>query len=671
MVVALIIGVVLAAVIAIEGWLLLHLLQQNGRFLSRIEQLEEIFGGAELPAAPVVGLPVGAPAPSFRLTGLYGETMTLDAFRAAGKPIMLLFSDPSCGPCDDLLPDVARWQREHGATLTIPIVSSGTPDENRPKVSQHGLATLLLQEDQEVLDAYQAPGTPSAVLVRADGTIGSPVAVGASAIRALVERAVGGQDIGAPLPVNREPASAPGGQAENLAAALRRRGRPAPNITLPDLDGILVSVAPLAGKPTVALFWDPQCGFCQRMLNDLKAWERKHPSDAPELLVISTGDAGQNRALGLRSTLLLDSNHDSMRALGGDGTPTAVLLDPRGNIVSGTAVGAGEVLDLLNGRKVPPLPAANQPTPTLTPTPTARDAVPTVYAAQPIQGGPAAPPVSLPDLRGNTVELSSLRGQPTMLLFWNPNCGFCRKMLDDVKAWEANPPAGAPRLLVVSTGAAEANLAQGIRSTVVLDQGFQTGTAFGARGTPSAVLVDAAGNIASGLAVGAPGVLDMAYGRALPSLQASPATAANGAAQPLAPMMPQIGQKAPEFALPDLDGQTIDLKDLRGEATLLLFWGPGCGVCRRMLPDLLAWEANPPPGAPRLVAISSGTVEANREMGLRSPVLLDTGFSTGRKYGARGTPSAVLIDAKGHVASKVAVGIRDSLALAGVTATTL
>ena len=37
---------------------------------------------------------------------------------------------------------------------------------------------------------------------------------------------------------------------------------------------------------------------------------------------------------------------------------------------------------------------------------------------------------------------------------------------------------------------------------------------------------------------------------------------------------------------------------------------------------------------------------------------MDTGFATGRKFGARGTPSAVLIDAKGHIASKVAAGGR-------------
>jgi thiol-disulfide isomerase/thioredoxin len=96
------------------------------------------------------------------------------------------------------------------------------------------------------------------------------------------------------------------------------------------------------------------------------------------------------------------------------------------------------------------------------------------------------------------------------MLFWNPGCGFCQRMLDDLKAVEADAPEGAPRILVVSTGTVEANKAMGLRSTVVLDQGFSVGNAFGAGGTPSAVLVDQEGKVASEVAVGAPAVLGMA-----------------------------------------------------------------------------------------------------------------------------------------------------------------
>jgi hypothetical protein len=83
-------------------------------------------------------------------------------------------------------------------------------------------------------------------------------------------------------------------------------------------------------------------------------------------------------------------------------------------------------------------------------------------------------------------------------------------MLDDLNALEADPPEGAPEILVVSAGTEEDNRAMGLRSTVVLDQGFSVGSAFGASGTPSAVLVDAEGKVASEVAVGAPAVLALA-----------------------------------------------------------------------------------------------------------------------------------------------------------------
>jgi len=83
-------------------------------------------------------------------------------------------------------------------------------------------------------------------------------------------------------------------------------------------------------------------------------------------------------------------------------------------------------------------------------------------------------------------------------------------MLDDLKAWERRPSEGAPRLLVVSTGTVEVNQAQGLRSRVVLDEGFTVARAFGATGTPMAVLVNADGKIASEVVTGAQAVLALA-----------------------------------------------------------------------------------------------------------------------------------------------------------------
>ncbi|MER3439064.1 MAG: hypothetical protein C4346_16570 [Chloroflexota bacterium] len=86
-----------------------------------------------------------------------------------------------------------------------------------------------------------------------------------------------------------------------------------------------------------------------------------------------------------------------------------------------------------------------------------------------------------------------------------------------------------------------------------------------------------------------------------------------------------------------------------------------------MTDDLRRWETSPPDGAPKLLIVSTGTVEANRELGLTSTTLLDQGFQVGRSYGAGGTPSAVLVDASGRIASDIAVGAPAVLTLLGAT----
>src|SRR6185503_3124653 len=101
----------------------------------------------------------------------------------------------------------------------------------------------------------------------------------------------------------------------------------------------------------------------------------------------------------------------------------------------------------------------------------------------------------------------------SLLVFWNPDCGFCQQLLPELKSWEAEPPPRAPDLVLVATGPAEANRQLGLRSTILLDQMGEVAQAYEAGGTPMAVLVDAEGRIASTLVAGGPGVLALAGGR--------------------------------------------------------------------------------------------------------------------------------------------------------------
>jgi peroxiredoxin len=335
-------GFLLIGLLIGEGWLLLNLLRQNGRLLLRVEALEVQLGIAKTrngAAQPVTGLPVGTPASGFELASLAGTPVTLDTLRTPGKPVLLVFSDPGCGPCTALLPELARWQHEYADQLTIALISRGTPEANRAKMSEHRLTYILLQQDREVAEAYQAYGTPCAVVVRADGTIGSPLAPGAEAIAALVAQTVAG-----PAPAIH----ANGHGALPVQPVVPLIGAPAPTFALPDLEGKLVDLADFRGHPTLLLFWNPDCGFCQRMLDDLKAWEANPPKGAPRLFIISTGSVEANRVQGLRAPIALDQGFSVGRTFGATGTPMAVLLDAQGRIASAVAAGAPAVLALAN-----------------------------------------------------------------------------------------------------------------------------------------------------------------------------------------------------------------------------------------------------------------------------------------------------------------------------------
>ena len=359
-------GLVLTGVLAFQTWFALQLLQQHGRLVLRLETIEaKLDAPSSLvqhsPSAQVAptahneaGLAVRTSAPGFSLQDLRGELVTLDGLRSSGLPLILVFSDPGCGPCNALLPQLARWQATHGDRVSLVPISRGAIDQNRAKATEHGLTRILVQADREVASEYHAFGTPAAVLVDQNGRIASPLAQGAAAIEQLVGRAVSDNELlRRVVQTNGHQPSTHGNRAPShngpgsRLAAVAAVGKAAPMVELTDLDGEPVAISDFAGRDLVVLFWNPHCGFCERSLAQLRDWEAHHPPNAPQLLIVATGEPETNRAMGLRSRIALDQTFAAGRAFGATGTPSAIRLDHAGRIATPVAVGATNVLALI------------------------------------------------------------------------------------------------------------------------------------------------------------------------------------------------------------------------------------------------------------------------------------------------------------------------------------
>jgi peroxiredoxin len=155
----------------------------------RSRSLAEALDGARLMAAGAPpGLPVGASAPGFSLASLNGATVTLEELRDRGRPVLLVFASPGCTSCVEIFPSLRRWQQTLSGRLTIAVISGGTAKDNEVLADRHRLDTVLLQAKQELAQAYRIRGTPTAVLVTVDGTIGSIPAESVFGIEPMVRR---------------------------------------------------------------------------------------------------------------------------------------------------------------------------------------------------------------------------------------------------------------------------------------------------------------------------------------------------------------------------------------------------------------------------------------------------------------------------------------------------
>jgi len=271
-------------------------------------------------------------------------------------------------------------------------------------------------------------------------------------------------------------------------------GTPAPTFELPLLRGGTSSLEDLLqiGKPLLLVFSDAACGPCKALVPELVAWQRQHGTKFT-LAVITRGVSKANPAsLGDLDNVFVQNDREVAERYRVVGTPSAVLIGLNGLIGSPYAPGAQAIGSLVVAAANGTVPAGAPALPT-----TPRQS----RAGLPV--GTPAPSFTLSDVSDKAVGLADYRGHDILLLFWNPTCGFCARMLARLKDLERSRPKSAPQIVLISAGTLELNRAMGLQSAVLLDQGQGIFALFGATGTPSALVVSRDGNIGSSLAAGA------------------------------------------------------------------------------------------------------------------------------------------------------------------------
>lgn len=126
----------------------------------------------------------------------------------------------------------------------------------------------------------------------------------------------------------------------------------------------------------------------------------------------------------------------------------------------------------------------------------------------------------------------------------------------------------------------------------------------------------------------------------------------------------EIGDRAPAFRLPLLNGKQAGTADFRGKVVMVHFWATWCPPCVEEIPTLAALYQSLIGKDFEMLAVSvdeGGAAAVSsflQQKGLAVPVLLDPDHAIASSYGTFKFPETYILDRQGIVRGKV-IGARD------------
>jgi len=126
---------------------------------------------------------------------------------------------------------------------------------------------------------------------------------------------------------------------------------------------------------------------------------------------------------------------------------------------------------------------------------------------------------------------------------------------------------------------------------------------------------------------------------------------------------PQVGFMAPDFTIPDMQGNPVTLSNLRGQPVLVNIWATWCLPCRAEMPAMQQAYLDYQDQGFTILAVNSTTQDDPydvaafvSEYGLSFPILFDETGAVVEAYRVRALPTSFFIDENGLIMEIVVGG---------------
>jgi len=318
--------------------------------------------------------------------------------------------------------------------------------------------------------------------------------------------------------------------------------------------------------------------------------------------------------------------------------------------------------------------------------PAARPTVADRQRAKPAETlvGQPAPVFSLQTLESKPLNNATLANSVAVLNFFAPNCGFCKKQIPRLEPIREKYADKGVRFVNVSEKMGTKEFTQdqiveiinglGFKGELALDPTNAVGPLFKANSFPTMIVVGKTGKVE---AVNSGNLMDLETrltgqidallaGKPIPTEAVAAKVPAKGATEDKPAEAPKrarpedlVGKAAPPFTLTTLDSKPLSNAELaKGPATVLNFFAPNCGYCKKQIPRLESLRKAYTEKGVRFVNVAESmgkpfteedTVKILKDLGSGLEIARDPENKVGPLFNATGFPTMVVVGKSGKV----------------------